>query len=428
MDTKRPTNYPHLFSRLRRFLLAPVLTTVALLAFTFHFNILTSPRESIDFNDVSKEASYKSVLQHSDGSLDVIFNIPASSNLARQLKQTKHATKKVLDNMKGFDKSAKLINKTIDRAVPTSAIVGNKTGRRFVKKTLYPVTLQSPYLINNAQLCKDMKRPGLLVIVHTATDHFKRRRSIRETWANKNILINHGLRIVFMFGLTNNKDTEIMLENESVVYGDIVQGNFQDTYHNLTHKGVLAYRWISEYCPDADLIVKVDDDMFVNIFLLLEVYFPKYKDNPRFMGCQVRHKGTSPIVRDKSKWQVNQDEFKNMTHYPVTYCNGYFVIMSPGIIRELYRASFMTPFFWVDDVYLYGLLPYKIGKVKHIALSSNLTLSQEAGINCFTGNTTCNYLGAYAFKEDVMEKLWYASLSMFKGLAAKYLPKELLLT
>ncbi|XP_033742496.1 N-acetyllactosaminide beta-1,3-N-acetylglucosaminyltransferase 2-like [Pecten maximus] len=422
MDTKRSTN------RLRRILLALILTTVAIFAFTIHFRFLNGPLDSIDFNDVSREASYQSVLQHSDGSLDVIFNVPASSNLARKLRQTKVSTKKALYNLNGIYKKGPLLNKTTDGAVARPSIKANSTGRRFVKKTLYPVTLQSPYLINNVNICKDMKKPGLLVIVHTATDHFKRRRSIRETWANKNILINHGLRIVFMFGLTDNKDTEIMLENESVVHGDIVQGNFKDTYHNLTHKGVLAYRWITEYCPKADLIVKVDDDMFVNIFLLLDVYFPKYKDNTRFMGCQVRHKGTSPIVRNKSKWQVKGDEFKNMTHYPVTYCNGYFVIMSPSIIRELYRASFMTPFFWVDDVYLYGLLPYKIGKVKHIPFTSNLTLSQEAGIKCFTGNTTCHYLAAYAFKEGVMEKLWYASLSMFKDLAVKYLPKELLLT
>ncbi|XP_069129730.1 beta-1,3-galactosyltransferase 5-like isoform X1 [Argopecten irradians] len=423
MDTKRSAN------RLKRLFLAPVLTTAAIIAFTFHFGFPSAPVDSLDFNDVSRDASYKSVLQHSDGSLDVIFNVPASSNLARKLRQMKINTKKPMYDSKRFVTPGKYVNKTFThRDIPTSLVKDGSPVRKFVKKTLYPVTLQSPYLINNVNLCKNMKKPGLLVIVHTAVDHFKRRRAIRETWANKNILINHGLRIVFMFGLTSNKNTEIMLENESVVHGDIVQGNFQDTYHNLTHKGVLAYRWISEYCPKADLIVKVDDDMFVNIFLLLDVYFPKYKDNTRFMGCQVRHKGTSPIARDKSKWMVKRDEFKNMTHYPVTYCNGYFVIMSPSIIRELYRASFMTPFFWVDDVYLYGLLPYKIGKVKHIPFTSNLTLNQEAGVKCFTGNKTCHYLAAYAFKEGIMEKLWYASLSMFKDLTAKYLPKELLLT
>lgn len=423
MDTVRSTNHRLPYARLGRVLLGPTIVVLGFIAMSMHFSRLHGTRDSLEFNDVSKEASYQSILQHSDGSLDVIFNIPAASNLARQLRQTKHVTKDVLNDITGTASVKKPANQ-----VPTFAVLNNTGRRRVAKRTLYPVTLQSPYLINNVDLCKDLRKPGLLVIVHTATDHFKRRRSIRETWANKNILINHGLRIVFLFGLTNNKKTELMLENESVVHGDIVQGHFQDSYHNLTHKGVLAYRWVNEFCSNADLIVKVDDDMFVNIFLLLEYYFPRYKDNPRFMACQVRGKGTSPIVRDKSKWQVNRDEFKNMTHYPVPYCNGYFVIMSPGIIRELYRASFLTPFFWVDDVYLYGLLPFKIGKVQHIALSSNLTLNQEVGIKCFTGNTTCKLLAAYVFKEGVMEKLWYASLSMYKHLAEKYLPRELLFT
>lgn len=41
-----------------------------------------------------------------------------------------------------------------------------------------------------------------------------------------------------MLGLPTDVTTQVMVENEQAVYGDIVQGRFKDTYHNLTHKGL----------------------------------------------------------------------------------------------------------------------------------------------------------------------------------------------
>ncbi|XP_062604138.1 beta-1,3-galactosyltransferase 1-like [Saccostrea cucullata] len=301
------------------------------------------------------------------------------------------------------------------------------TVTKSVKKTSYPLTLMSPYLINNPSICKTKEKLNYVVIVHTSTDHFKRRSIIRQTWGNINILRNGGFRIVFFFGLSKNKRTQTMLENESTVYGDIVQGHFVDSYHNLTHKGVLTYRWLSEFCSNVEMVVKVDDDMFVNLFYLMEYYLPKYRKSKRSIMCQIRPKGTSPIMRQKSKWQVNEDQFKNMTHYPITYCNGYFVLISADIIRELYKSSFLTPFFWVDDVYLYGLLPARIGDVEFTQIAKYLTLHQEAGMKCYTGNTTCKYVASYAEKKGYMEIMWYASLKMYANIAQKFIAKELLL-
>lgn len=296
-----------------------------------------------------------------------------------------------------------------------------------VKKTSYPLTLMSPYLINNPSICKTPNKLDFVVIVHTSTDHFNRRSIIRRTWGNLNILRNRGFRIVFFFGLSNSQKTQTMLENESTVYGDIVQGIFLDSYHNLTHKGVLTYRWLCDFCSNVDMVVKVDDDMFVNIFYLMEYYLPKFRNTTRHVMCQTRPKGTSPIMREKSKWQVSENQFKSMTHYPVTYCNGYFVLISIDIIRQLYKASFITPFFWVDDVYLYGLLPDKIGNVKFTSIVANLTLQQETGMQCYTGNTTCKYLASYAEKNGYMESMWYASLKMYATVAQKFIVKELLI-
>ncbi|XP_046577716.1 uncharacterized protein LOC124285519 [Haliotis rubra] len=150
-----------------------------------------------------------------------------------------------------------------------------------------------------------------LVIVHSATQNFQRRRLIRETWANKNLFKGLSVRILFLWSL------------------------------------------------------KVDDDMFINPFLLLEKFYPLLKSKQKTYIMSPPREGSSPIVRGTRKWKVEDDQFKGYSHYPINYCNGYVVLISTEIIRAMYRASYMTPFFWVDDVYLYGLLLLKAG-VSHM--------------------------------------------------------------
>ncbi|XP_065929901.1 beta-1,3-galactosyltransferase 1-like [Magallana gigas] len=283
--------------------------------------------------------------------------------------------------------------------------------------TGYPLTLVSPYLINNPSICKSDSKLNFLFILQTSTDHFKRRRAIRKTWGNTNIFRNISFRIAFFFGQTSDKEIQMMLENESTVYGDIIQGQFIDSYHNLTHKGVLTYRWISEFCSNVEMVVKVDDDMFVNVFNLLEYYLPLYHNASRKIMGHLRPKGTSRIMRENGKWKVHANQFKNMTHYPVPYCNGYFVLISADIIHPMYKAAFSTPFFWVEDVYLYGLLPAKIGNVQFTSITANLTLNQETGMKCYTGNTTCKYLASQAEKQGYMESMWFAALKMYRTIA-----------
>ena len=57
---------------------------------------------------------------------------------------------------------------------------------------------------------------------------------------------------------------------ESEKYEDIIQGDFIDTYHNLSYKAVMGNVWVSEFCEQAEFVVKADDDQFIDLY---EVYF-----------------------------------------------------------------------------------------------------------------------------------------------------------
>ena len=43
---------------------------------------------------------------------------------------------------------------------------------------------------------------------------------------------------------------------------------FQDTYHNLTLKTIMGLKWMAIFCPQAEFVLKTDDDIYVNVDLL----------------------------------------------------------------------------------------------------------------------------------------------------------------
>ena len=67
-------------------------------------------------------------------------------------------------------------------------------------------------------------------------------------------------------GATSVAGRQKQLEEESSKYGDIIQGDFLDTYHNLSYKAIMGNLWVAEFCSQAEFVVKTDDDMYVDLY------------------------------------------------------------------------------------------------------------------------------------------------------------------
>ena len=290
-----------------------------------------------------------------------------------------------------------------------------------VKSNTFPLTTgDNPFRINNKQICQGANGILFIVLVHTATEHFKRRQSIRETWANISLYKNVHMRVVFLIGLTKKKEIQAELEKENKMHGDLVQGNFLDTYHNLTHKGVMGFKWVTENCRQAKFIVKVDDDVFVNTLQMVDNVLFKNINNSRQILGWVKKENIAPVLR-WGKWKVDEDEFINHTHYPFPFCKGFFVILTGDIIEQLYEAAKITLFFWIDDIYLFGLLPHTVGNITHVPLKG-LSLSEKKSIVCFNSTETkCPLLVGNAHTDGVMHKLWQGAILQDKEFAMNYL-------
>ncbi|XP_026733571.1 beta-1,3-galactosyltransferase 5-like [Trichoplusia ni] len=222
----------------------------------------------------------------------------------------------------------------------------------------------------NPQPCGDYPAGLLLMIIISSNpNNVENRMIIRSTWG-RNV---DSTRVVFLMGESENLTLSNQIKNESMKFGDIVQGNFIDVYRNMTYKHVMGLKWIVHHCSKAKYILKTDDDVVVNSrhmrhFLTRELSPWGARD---LITCQVLEH--AKVQRSqKSKWMVTCDEYA--AHYYPTYCAGWAILYSQDVVPRLLKAAQSTPYFWIDDVHITGVIAQKIG-IPRTSLSS-LILSQ----------------------------------------------------
>ena len=191
-----------------------------------------------------------------------------------------------------------------------------------------------------------------IIYVHTAPSNRRRRDTVRKTWGNRYLFLDHRTRIVFLVGKPLEPVHQLIINEEHAKYGDIVQGDFIDNYKNMTLKAILGWKFLSTYCAHVPFAIKTDDDALVNIFDVMDYLMAS--DNPaRNVVCFLNDH--VPILRTNGpencmKWCVDDDIFINETDYP-HFCAGIGYALPVSVIKELYDLSHSTSYFWIDDVY-----------------------------------------------------------------------------
>ena len=225
------------------------------------------------------------------------------------------------------------------------------------------------YLINPSRACVGAD-VFLLVYVHSAPGHYRRRTVIRQTWGNRLNVADGAVRVIFLLGRPDRSDMQDALGMEADLYGDIVQEDFVDSYRNLTYKAIMGLKWVSLHCTHARFVLKTDDDVFVNMFVVVRHLRQLESTDGRpvrdLLQCMVWRR--MKVMRDpKSKWYISKEEYRP-DFFP-TYCSGLAFLLSTDVVVRMFDASLSLPFFWVDDFYVTGQLAQKVG-VKHRSLSN----------------------------------------------------------
>ncbi|KAK6167994.1 hypothetical protein SNE40_021906 [Patella caerulea] len=260
------------------------------------------------------------------------------------------------------------------------------------------------YILNNVSVCPDNLE--VIVVVHTAPDHFIRRQNIRTTYGSSTMFLPVNIRTVFLVGRVKTAEKQAVINTEYSRYGDIIQGNFIDAYHNLTYKAVMGLHWVSHYCSQAKYVVKLDDDVVFDMWRFLSMFHARNRFMSNSMYCYVRVDGK---IHRKGKWEVPKEMFKGYSSYPFQHCIGFTVIYSGDIIPALYRASFKEPFFWLDDVYVTGILRIAAGGIQlNQHTRDNLLRPTLGGLQCLQElGRKCTYLSMGA-TEETFHATWHA--------------------
>ena len=216
------------------------------------------------------------------------------------------------------------------------------------------------YTVRNEAFCGVNESTFLLILVASRPDNITHRYAIRETWGGYTHVRGERVRLAFLIGLTNDSNVQQQLISEVARHHDIVQGEFIDSYRNLTYKSIMGLQWASTSCYNARFILKTDDDTFVNIDRIVG-YLETLDPQEEFVAGNCFT--TRPIRDQKSKWYIREDEY-GASHYPM-YCNGFSYIMSMPTVRHLLRVQANVPYIYIEDVYITGMcrnalnIPYR---------------------------------------------------------------------
>lgn len=237
----------------------------------------------------------------------------------------------------------------------------------------YPLILKPLDVCNNGPLAKTCA-PMLLLAIKTQSANFKNRQAIRQTWGLSGRIKGReregGLvRRLFLLGTTKDVRIENKLKLESMIYGDIIQWDFRDTFFNLTLKDVLFWEWFSRRCPHARFIFKGDDDVFIRTpaildYLLAEetktgMAMTKRSTQPNMEQFVVGDviNNAAPLRSNDTKYYIPNSFYKGL--YP-TYPGGGGVVYSGSLAHKLFEVSQRVHLFPIDDVYL-GMCLQRLG-------------------------------------------------------------------
>ncbi|XP_014749523.1 PREDICTED: beta-1,3-galactosyltransferase 4, partial [Sturnus vulgaris] len=193
--------------------------------------------------------------------------------------------------------------------------------------------------------------PFLLILVPSAPSHRDRRLAVRDTWGGP--WGDSGTppsRTVFVLGVTANPDTRRELLAESRRHGDILQGDFGDTYANLTWKTLLLLRWARACCGGAPFLLKADDDVFVHVPAVAAhlAAWPAAPPPRLYLGRV--HWAVAPNRDPRSRHHVPAGLY-GAARYP-PYCSGTAYVLSRRAAAAVLAAARAVPLALPEDVWV----------------------------------------------------------------------------
>ena len=244
---------------------------------------------------------------------------------------------------------------------------------------------ESITLLNSPQNgCSPGQRVHLLLIILSLTTNYEQRNAIRKHWARSSWNQTSAVvRRVFLLGRTSDREEQARVDEEASRYDDVLQGEIEEIYQNLTSKTVMGYTWMRKHCPDADYVMKTDDDMYVNTPALLNYLGQNEQSHcPQMIGdCMSwrnrRHRDPS------DHWYLSNEIYPDNIFPP--YCCGCGYVVTGSTARDLAEVVRWLPMFGALEDAFIGVaitrLDYKVN-ITDMRPRFNTKYSKGFNISC----------------------------------------------
>uniref|UniRef100_T1H463 Hexosyltransferase n=1 Tax=Megaselia scalaris TaxID=36166 RepID=T1H463_MEGSC len=262
------------------------------------------------------------------------------------LKSTTSTTTTTTSAIKVTPKKVEIIKKTDPlKGIPTKHIY-EKGHLAFNQQNLCPL---STFNGLDPVVTPQIK---LFIFITSAPSHFDARLAIRQTWGN--YANRRDISIAYFLGQSRNQTIEDKLDNENELYGDLIRGNFVDSYNNLTLKTISMLEWLDRNCnsPLPKFILKTDDDMFINIPKLL-LFIDKHNAEKRTIYGRLAKKW-KPIRNKNSKYYVSPSQFSS-TVFP-HFTTGPAYLLTSDLVHDLYEQCLEETYLKLEDVFTTGIV------------------------------------------------------------------------
>jgi hypothetical protein len=205
------------------------------------------------------------------------------------------------------------------------------------------------------------RKRALLIAVKTSPERLANRDAIRNTWGSTKQ--HNGFRIatVFVMGRMSQQSTDLygdILGAEQRQYGDLLVGDFIDSYRNNTLKFIHSIGLARNYCGNAQgvsYVLLVDDDYMVSMGNLI-AEIEKHPPNERlYMGWRI---DTSPFRLIFAKHRVSLETYPYDLYPP--YVTAGAVLLTSQTVKEFYLAIQHSQVYLMDDIYA-GIISYLLG-------------------------------------------------------------------
>ncbi len=143
------------------------------------------------------------------------------------------------------------------------------------------------------------------------------------------------------------------------MFGDIVQEDFADTYRNFTLKTLMGLKWAATYCPGAKFLLKIDDDVCLNSYKLLNFLHERTAAGPPHDQMICRPHYNSNVIRDpRDKFFVPVQDYPAKQWH--TYCDGAAYLLTTDLAAKFFARSLHVANFVFEDIHM-GSLARDVG-------------------------------------------------------------------